>query len=420
MIFDKGLRTRREPVNAVSASSIGLMSSPGAELCTADSAMRLADVSRCIDILSDDMAKLPFFMMNEESRKREYGGNTLRLLRQRPNEAMTPFTLKKLVECNIHTGGNGYIWIVRSPRTMEPGELIPIPFHLVTPHREANGLVWYSVTNPITGELMRLFNEDMIHIKGFSYDGLTGISTLQRARDVVEAGIAAQRYQISFYRNGGRPSGVLQLDADLDGVVETVVDGQVVKKSKKDIVRDEWDRVHSGPNNGHRIAILDHGLKYNPITISQADAQFVETKRLSRIDCANIFGVPLYKLNDGKQAYSSNEQNGVEYCVSTLQPKVTQWEEEFSFKLLTDDWLDSSWRLRMNMMAALRGDTGSRGAWYKIMREIGAFSVNDILALEDLPGVPGGDVRYASLNYTDLEEFRRQAKEKNGGNNGKS
>lgn len=58
-------------------------------------------------------------------------------------------------------------------------------------------------------------------------------------------------------------------------------------------------------------------------------------------------------------------------------------------------------------MGELRGDSASRATWYKNMRETGAFSVNEIRALEDLPPVPGGDTHYASLNYVPLEDFRQ-------------
>ncbi len=146
----------------------------------------------------------------------------------------------------------------------------------------------------------------------------------------------------------------------------------------------------------------------------------METRKLSRVDISNFFGVPLYKLNDGKQAYSSNEQNAVEYVGSTLQPIVVQWEEEFSYKLLLPQDLDESWRLRMNMMAALRGDTGARGPWYRTMTDIGAFCVNDVLSLEDMPSVAGGDVHMARLDHVPLEDFRELSKQKKGGRNGKT
>ena len=132
-------------------------------------------------------------------------------------------------------------------------------------------------------------------------------------------------------------------------------------------------------------------------------------------DIARFFGVPMYKINAGKQSYNSNEQNGIEYVVSTLHPIVTQYEEEDTYKLLFEKEQKAGLEIRRNMMAELRGDFASRGSWYKNMREIGAYSVDDILELEDRPKVPGGGARYASLNYVPLELFEELSKNRNEG-----
>ena len=184
----------------------------------------------------------------------------------------------------------------------------------------------------------------------------------------------------------------------------------------KDLLRREWERVHYGPNNAHRVAILDLGLDYKPIAASNQEAQFIESKEVSIRDIARYFGIPLYKLQEGKQSYSSNEQNAIEYVVGTLHPIITQYEEEQTWKLLLKSQVDAGLEVRINMMAELRGDTKARGDWYKTMVEIGAFSVNNVAALENMPDVPGGDDRRASLNYVPLSmwsELSRMRAEKN-------
>ena len=99
--------------------------------------------------------------------------------------------------------------------------------------------------------------------------------------------------------------------------------------------------------------------------------------------------------------------------MSTLHPIVSQYEEELTWKLLTPSEIGRGLEIRMNMMAELRGDFGSRGTWFRTLREIGAFSVNDIRALEDLPDVEGGDERYASLNYVPLSLWRELSVNRN-------
>ena len=270
--------------------------------------------------------------------------------------------------------------------------------------------MWYTVTHPWTGEPMVLPNEDISHYKGATRDGLKGMSVLRRAEEVIASARAQQQYELGYYENGGQPSGVLKTDTDLsgyakgpDGAVLRYLDGSPV--SLKDKLRGEWEKVHTGPKNAHRVAILDLGLDYKPLAASNTDAQFIESKEISIRDIARYFGVPLYKLQEGKQAYGSNEQNAIEYVVSTLHPIVAQYEEEDTYKKLTASQLKAGLEIRINMMAELRGDTSSRGSWYKDMNEIGVYSVNDIMQLEDLPDVPGGDARKASLNYVPLEDW---------------
>ena len=409
MIAD-GLRAlARAPVrNAVTAQSLAASGYPlSAADCSAETARKLSAVDACIEILSNSIAKLPSYVMDNRTRERVQH-RILEVLNVRPNEAMTPFIRKKVLETSRLEGGNGYDWIIRNPSTGYVVELIPIPWQFVEPWQDTSGRIWYTVTHPVTGEPMVLPNEDICHYKGATRDGLKGISVLRRASEVVAAAKAAQEYDRSYYESGGQPAGVLTVDADLGGPAMgpdrkllTDPDGSII--SRKEKLRREWEKVHAGPSNSHRIAILDLGLTYKPLAATNRDAQFVENKEVTVKDIARFFGVPLYKLQEGKQAYSSNEQNAIEYVVSTLHPAVTQYEEEQTWKLLPGFDLRKGMEIRINLMAELKGDTSSRAAWYQTMTEISAFCPNDILALEDMPDVPGGDRRRASLNYVPLD-----------------
>lgn len=372
-------------------------------------ARKLSAVDRCIEILSDSMAKLPNFVTNTHTRER-IDHPILRLLNVRPNEAHSPSVMKKVVETSRLMTGNGYLWICRSARTGRVEELIPVPGYLVEPWKDVGGRIWYTVTHPLTGEPMVLPQEDVCHVKTASRDGLTGISVLRRAADTLAEARAAQAYNRSFYENGGQPSGVLQTDSDLGGYLMGV-DGKPLKRSdgslvtKKEALRADWEKVHAGPSNSHRLAILDLGLKYTPIAASNQEAQFIENKEVTIRDLARYFGIPLHFLGEGKQAFESNEQQAIEYVTRTLHPIVTQYEEEQTWKLLTDRELDAGLEIRINLLAELKGDTEARGRWYQIMLQEGPFSVNDVRALEDLPDIPGGDFHRASLNYVPLEEW---------------
>lgn len=409
MSMSKGLRhlarsPTRKAVTAAGVSAAGYPSGGGEDPETY--ARKLSAVDRCMSILAGSMAKLPSYIFDSKSRERPEHP-LLHLLNVRPNEAMTPSVRKEVLENSRLEGGNGYDWIVRDPQTGRVAELIPVPWYLVQPWKDTAGRIWYTVTHPFTGEPMVLPREDVCHYKGATRDGLTGISVLRRAADTLASARAAQEYERAYYESGGQPSGVLKTDADLGGWAEGAdgkplqrADGSLV--SLKDQLRSEWEKVHAGPKNGHRVAILDLGLDYKPIAASNQEAQFIESKEVSIRDIARYFGVPLYKLGEGKEAYSSNEQNAIEYVVGTLHPIVTQYEEEQTWKLLTDREIAAGLEVRINLMAELRGDSNARMHVYQTMLQEGVYSVNDVRALEDLPDILGGGEHRASLNYVPL------------------
>ena len=398
--------------NAVTIHTPGVVYGGGTGPPTAEKAKKLSAVYAAIDIRSNSMSVLPAYIIDTATNERT-DHKILRLLNDRPNEAMTPSVRKKLLEDSVLTKGDAYDWIWRNPRTREAEELIPLPGNLVRVWLDRYRRPWYDVTNPVTGEIMRLPNEDVCHYKGPTRDGYTGLSVLSYAADTVQGALAAQEYNAQFYESGGQPSGVLTVDADLGGYVKDP-DGKPTGKTHREAMREEWEKVHSGPSNAHRIAVLDHGLKYQPLGISHKDSQFVEQQSQTVEDIARYFGVPLYKLQAGKQSYNSNEQNAIEY-ISNLQPRVTQMEEEQTYKLLLPSERGRHLEIRYNMMAVLRSDSQSRAAYYKSLWETGVYSVNDIRRLEDMPSVDGGDDHMASLNYVPLSLWRELSLNRNGG-----
>lgn len=401
---------RKGRSNAITAATPGIVISGGAP--GAEQAKKLSAVYAAVDIRSNSMSVLPAYIMQTMDRT-HVQHPVLELLSARPNEAMTPAVRKKLLEESVLLTGNAYDWIVRDPVSRRPVELIPLPGNLVQIKVDQYRRPWYDVTDPVTGRVVRLPNEDVCHYKGPSRNGYEGVSVLTYAQDCVRGGLAAQTYNAAFYERGGQPAGVLTVEGDLSGYVKGP-DGKPTEKRLKDVVREDWEKFHAGPDNAFRTAVLDLGLKYTPMAISQRDSQFVEQQDIAVQDIARFFGVPLYKLQSGTQSYNANEQNAIEY-ISGLQPRVTQMEEEQTYKLLFPSERQKGLEIRYNMMAALRADSGSRASYYKSMWETGAYSVNDILRLEDMPDVPGGEEHMASLNYVPLSLWRELSINRNQG-----
>lgn len=405
MIFDKAFRKVRNVV--INDSSFGFGSSLNfLNLESLQSkSMKLSAVNSCVETISNSMSKLPYYAIDSNTKQR-VPHPIIDLLEKRPNEAMTPSVFKKYMEVQRLQWGNANAVIYRN-QFGKPVELLLLPPGSVKPFTDKNGRLWFGYTSPKTGERRKFMPSEIVHVIAYSEDGVNGISVLKRAADVIETATAAQTYEKKLYTQNAQPSGVLKVSSELD-------------KAAKDKMREEWARVHSGVDNAFRIAVLDLGLEYQQISISNKDAQFVESKGVSIEDISRFYNMPLYKLNAGKQSYSSNEQNAIEYVVNTLHPTCTQYEQEISYKGLFESELSRGIEIKINIMAELKGDFATRGKWYTEMRNNGSFSVNDILALEDRPKVNGGDDRLASLNYVPLDLFRELSikRNENGGENG--
>lgn len=371
-----------------------------------DRAMKISTVNRCVEVLSNSMAVLPVYIMDERTKERLAEHRLGRVLWGRSNEAMTTFDYQRLMLCNELLRGNAYAWIYRSPSSGHPLELIPLPPDYVTVRTDVAGRLWYFFTHPITGEATMLRPDDVLHYKAYSEDGIEGISVLRRASLTLSTAQAAQQYENSTWRSGGQPSGILTTDSDLGNAVEvTRPDGSREVVDPKEDLRKSWEAVHRGAGNAFRVAVLDLGLKYQPISMTNTDAQFVESSELRVADVCRFFGVPLHLAYAGKQSYASNEQNGIEFVNYTLLAYETQWGQEDSYKLLLPGERERNLRIKRELKVFLKGDTAAQMAQYRGMREIGVLNADEIRALEDRGKIPGGDEYYASWNYGPLDQW---------------
>lgn len=399
----KGLfRTRDAPTNRTSGSAYSFFmgNSTSGKRVNERSAMQMTAVYSCVRILSEAVASLPlhFYKYGKNGSKVKAVDHPLyMLLHDEPNPEMTSFVFRETLMTHLLLWGNAYAQIIRNGK----GEIIalyPLMPDRMKVDRDEHGRLYYEYqvssddapTNK--GATVKLTPDEVMHIPGLGFDGLVGYSPIAMAKNAIGLAIAAEEYGSKFYANGAAPSGVLEHPGTL-------------KDPSK--VRDSWSQTFGGSANSHKVAVLEEGMKYTPISISPNEAQFLETRKFQIDEIARIFRVPPHMVGDlEKSSFSNIEQQSLEFVKYTLDPWVSRWEQNMARSLLTAEE-KQNYFIKFNVDGLLRGDYQSRMNGYATARQNGWMSANDIRELENLDRIPaelGGDLYLINGNMTKLED----------------
>ena len=367
------------------------------------SAMQMTAVYACVRILSESIAGLPLHMYRYEddgSKTKAVEHPLYHLLHDEPNPEMTSFIFRETLMSHLLLWGNAYAQIIRNGK----GDIIalyPLMPNRMKVERDAKGRLYYEYQTmkedapTMKGAVYQLDPSEVLHVPGLGFDGLVGYSPIAMAKNAIGLAIAAEEYGSKFYANGAAPSGVLEHP-------------NVLKDPAK--VRDSWNAAFGGSSNAHRVAVLEEGMKYTPISISPNEAQFLETRKFQIDEIARIFRVPPHMVGDlEKSSFSNIEQQSLEFVKYTLNPWVCRWEQALQRALLDDDE-KGKYFFRFNVEGLMRGDYQSRMNGYATARQNGWMSANDIRELENLDRIPaelGGDLYLVNGNMLPLSQVEQ-------------
>ena len=401
MGFLSGLfRSRDAPRNSTSGSAYRFFmgSSASGKRVNERSAMQMTAVYSCVRILSEAVAGLPLhlYQYTDKGSKEKAVDNPLYfLLHDEPNTEMTSFVFRETLMTHLLLWGNAYSQIIRNGKGEVMG-LYPLMPDRMTVNRDEKGRLYYEYmvssddAKTLKDGTVRLSPYDVLHIPGLGFDGLVGYSPIAMAKNAIGLAIAAEEYGSKFYANGATPSGILEYPG-------------TVKEPDK--VRESWNAGFGGSSNAHKIAVLEEGMKYTPISISPNEAQFLETRKFQINEIARIFRVPPHMVGDlEKSSFSNIEQQSLEFVKYTLEPWLVRWEQAMQRALIPQDD-KSKYFIKFNVDGLLRGDYQSRMQGYATARQNGWMSANDIRELENLDRIPaedGGDLYLINGNMMPL------------------
>ena len=410
-IFSGLFKSRDKPQNrtAGSAYSFFMGGTSSGKRVNERSAMQMTAVYSCVRILSEAVASLPLHVYRNTDTGTEKATDhpLYTILHDEPNPEMTSFVFRETLMTHLLLWGNAYAQIIRNGK----GEVIalyPLMPDRMSVDRDENGQLYYeylvsSDDAPVNKKsIVRLSPSDVLHIPGLGFDGLVGYSPIAMAKNAIGLAIATEEYGSKFFANGAAPSGVLEHPG-------------TIKDPNR--IRESWQQTFGGSQNSGKIAVLEEGMKYTPISISPEQAQFLETRKFQINEIARIFRVPPHMVGDlEKSSFSNIEQQSLEFVKYTLDPWVSRWEQSMVRTLLTPEE-KKKYYVKFNVDGLLRGDYQSRMNGYAIGRQNGWMSANDIRELENLDRIPteeGGDLYLINGNMLPLKDAGAFADIENG------
>lgn len=374
-----------------------LRDTPGSGRLTDDGALRVGTFNACLRLVSGVEASLPLHVY----RRRDDGGkerqvlNSLdQLLSVRPNPWQTAFEWREQQTGHLILRGNAYSWINwvevvdrTGARRNRAVELVPLHPDLVDVQQSAwNQPPSYWLKRK-DGTKVPLPAEEVLHVRGFSTNGVMGRSLVSDARETVGVALDTQRFASRLFTNDATPGVVLKHPARL-------------KDDTARRLREQWDDIHAG--NVRRTAVLEDGMTLEKLTLNPDDAQFLQTRDMQRSEICGLFPVPphLVGIVDKSTSWGTGiEQQNIQfltYCIGILNRR---WEAAIRRCLIE---ADETFFVEHVTEGLLRSDIKSRYGAYAVGRQWGWLSVNDIRARENLnPIGPEGDVYLQPLNMVE-------------------
>lgn len=395
MLFRNSNKIRNETLSLPEETFIKLFGEDiEASNVSGKNSLKEVTVYACFKILCENIGKLPIKIYKKNKQIDHYLNTFLKL---RPNSFMNAISFKKCMEFNRLLYGNSYAYISYKKNGFIEG-IYPIDPNKVTILVDDKGMtnkkIWYLV-NTKDGQIKVPFDK-MIHLKALSSDGIAGISPITYLKNIIENSKASQDYVNKFYKNGMQTKGIIQYVGDLSEDAEKTF-------------RTKFEQMSNGLENAHKVSLLPIGYQYQAISQKLADAQFNEVNNLTIKQITSAFGIKLHQINDLSSSTHTNiTEQQKQFYIDTLQPILTDWEQELIFKILRLDEIESNVYIKFNVDSILRADIKTRYESYRIAIQSGFKTPNEVRKLEDDEPLEGGDKLMCNGNFIPVTDVGNQ------------
>ena len=366
----------REPGQSMSAGFLGLGGFFGGEkpatVATDKTAFNLSAFYNAVEQLSNDIAKLPKTVKQKSGRDRlDFPDHPLGyLIGQSPNEMMTAFDFWKVNVVSVIIKGNAYSRIIRNGAS---GGVFALK-HLASDDVkiiEKDDRLFYDYKGEI------IDSSDILHFKHFSFDGINGQSVISFAAKQLGVTLDSQVYQGQIYKDRGLGYGVIESDLEVNPMNKKAIEEGFANKMNAE--------------SKFKVPMLDAGMKYKSISISPAEAQFIETNKNGVVEVCRWLNIAPHKLKDlSNGTYSNIQQQSIEHVQDSILPWIVRMEQELSRKIFSDKEKQTLY-VKFNEKSLLRGDLAARKDYMIALVDHGIMTRNEARSLEDMNPIEGLD-----------------------------
>jgi HK97 family phage portal protein len=345
----------------------------------------------CISAISQNLAAIPMNVyQRSENGGRERATNhpLFGVLHDRFNDRMTAFEGREYLVASLITTGNAYARV----ETNQRGQVValwPLNPALVAVEILASGRLRYRVSDPRGGTKVHV-QEEILHLRdSIGPDGIMGVSRIQRARETFSLALCQQDQAAKQASRAFRTEGAL-------------VFPQALSSDKKGEALDKLRDRLTGEVETSGLLVLDGGVDFKGISMSSKDAEFLESRKLTNMDTARVFGVPPTVVGITDNAtYSNVDGESRALVVRCLAPMARRIEQAMNAALLSAEGRKRHF-IEHDLAGLMRGDQKARYEAYRIGREWGWLSPNEIRNWENLQKIDEGDEYLSPLNMAEL------------------
>lgn len=370
--------------------------SSGGVAVNLDTARQNSAVYACVKVYAETLASLPLLLyrrLTRNDRERANDNSLFWLLNHQPNSFQTRFEFVELLCNHLLLRGNFYA-LIRRTNGGEVASIEPLdPDRVTVSVSKSQELGPFVYTYKTPTQNLQYYSSNVLHVRYHSDDGIVGKSVIAWARETLGASVTLDAQAAASFRNSARMSGILEHP-------------QILSDEVAERIKQSWRKAYAGVANTGETVVLEEGMSYKPVSMTNADAQFIESRNFQLAEIARIFRVPPHMIQDlSRSTFSNIESQSINFVTNTIRPFASRIEMALLRDLLRKEEREQYF-VEFLLDALMRGDAASRGEFYSKMFSIGAYSINTILAKENENGIgDDGDKHFVPVNMQPIEKI---------------